>query len=504
MLSRILSGVTESSDMPTEGPTDEPAASQASDYEQRTPVGLIHSAGAASASTFWRMVVMFGTAMLLKRFILPAEWAVWTWAEPTFALIALVRDLGVPGHLVRHDRRPWGNYLGLQAGWGAILAVVVAVAAPLLALAFEGRSEDTVAALRLLCLFLFIQGLGSVPLTYFEATQRIIRTVPAELARNTVFALVAIGLAVTGFGVWSILIAHVTGATVYTVMLWAAARGAKDFELRFERAATLPLILASLPLMVLSLFEIGVLNLEALLLASRVPAEALGLAGHALLLLYLISRQMADAAGRAVYPALVRHRSDIERAFEIFRIATLFLLTFVIAAAFGLHLNAELAALLMAFGSSEWAGAAEYLAVAAFVPFLRPLTMFGREFLLVVYQDRLLIFYTLGNLLSLGGLGLWLTRDHGAIGMAYASYLPLGTLLLAWGLYRLSPRSFLVLLRNILELYLIGGLCFLPAFAIDSARPWLRLSVSLLLATVFVLLALRRHRTAYRDFLASD
>jgi PST family polysaccharide transporter len=477
-------------------------------YEQSTPAGLIHSAGAASASTLWRMVVMFGTAMLLKRFILPSEWALWTWAEPTFALIALVRDLGIPGHLVRHDRRPWGNYLGLQLGWGAVLSLLVAVLAPLLALSFEGRGDDTVAALRLLCLFLFIQGLGSVPLTYFEASQRIIRTVPAELARNSVFALVAIGLAVYGYGVWSILIAHVVGATVYTAMLWLAMRGSRSypqpFELRFEGAATWPLILASLPLMVLSLFEIGVLNLEPLLLASRVPAEALGLAGHALMLLYLLSRQMADAAGRAVYPALVRHRNDPERAFEIFRIATLFLLTFVTAAAFGLHLNARLAALLMAFGRAEWGGAADYLAVAAFVPFLRPLTMFGREFLLVFYRDRLLIAYTLGNLLSLGALGLWLTRQHGAIGMAWASYFPLGTVLLAWGLHQLSPASFRKLIGNILELYLIGALCFAPAFLVSPEHSWLRLSISLLLAGLFVTFALRRHRAAYRNFLASD
>lgn len=477
---------------------------------QRTPIGLIQSAGAATASTVWRMIVMFGTAMVLKRFILPEEYALWTWAEPTFALIALVRDLGVPGHMVRDRKRPWGNYFGIQVGWGFVLSVLVAISAPVLALLFEGRNADTLLAIHLLCLFLFVQGLGSVPLTYFEATQKIVRTIPAELARNTVFALLAVFLAFHGFGVWSILYAHVAGASVYTGLLWLALRRdtrpgqLEPFELRYERGATVPLVLASLPLMVLSLFELGVLNLEPLLLASQVPAEALGLAGHALMLLFLISRQMADAAGRAVYPALVRHRNDTETAFEIFRIATVFLLTFMVAAAFGLHLNARLASLVMALGRSEWGGAAEYLAIAAFVPFLRPLTMFGREFLLVEYRDRLLIGYTLGNLLSLGSLGLWLTGRYGAIGMAWAGYFPLGTLLLAWGLHRLSPSSFWRLIRQIVELYALGALCFAPVFLVSVETPVRRLVVSLVAAAVMVAVSLYRHRAGYRAFLSMD
>ena len=98
----------------------------------------------------------------------------------------------------------------------------------------------------------------------------------------------------------------------------------------------------------------------------------------------------------------------------------------------------------MALGKSEWAGAAAYLTIAAFVPLLRPLTMFGRELLLVVYKDRLLIAYTLLNLLSLGGLGYWLVNtERGALGMAIASYFPLGTLVLAWGLHGLAPQGVL-------------------------------------------------------------
>ena len=483
-----------------------------------TSTGLLHSAGAATFSSVWRMLVTFGTHALLKTFIFPAEMAVWIWAEPLFLLIAQVRDLGVPAHVVRQEKRLYGNYLGLQLSWGGLLAIFVAFAAPILALLFEGRDANTVPILRALCVFLFIQGLSSVPLTFFEAEQRIVRTIPAELGRNTLFAILALTLAWRGHGIWSLVIAHIAAAALYTVMLWVAAwrgRPERDEEPMPLRTGTgtflgngwlnqgaRHLAIAGMPLMLLSILELSVLNLEPLLLGGVVPAEALGLAGHAILLLYLVSRQVADACGRAVYPALVRFRQAPETAYEIFTVATVFLATLVTGAAFGLYINAELAVLLMAGGETAWLGATDYLRLGAFVPFLRPLTMFGREFLLVVHKDRLLIAYTLLNLLSIGGLGLLLTKQNGALGMAAAAYFPLGTLLLAWGLHQLAPGPFWALIRRLLEVYTLGLVCFLPVLLWPPESLWVRLVASLGLAGVFVALALFRNREIYRRFFA--
>ena len=407
------------------------------------------------------MGVTFATHMALRKLIAPAEMGVWTWAEPVFILLAQVRDLGVPGHVVRQSRRAYGNYLGLQLGWGGALAVVLALGAPLLAYGFAGRDAATVPILRALCLFLFVQGLGSVPLTFFEAEQEIEKTIPAELGRNVCFAALSLVLALRGWGVWSIVIAHITAASVYTAMLWWAAlveadregKGTASISTRFP-APPLPLVLASLPLMVLSLLELAVLNLDPVILGLRLPAGVVGAAGLAILAAFFVSRQLADAAGRAVYPALVRYRDQPSRAFEVFRTATVFLLTLVVPVAFFVFWNAERVVMILTLGRADWLGAAGYLRVAAFVPLARPLTMFGRELLLVYHRDRLLIAYTLANLLALGGLGYVLIgTDLRELGMAVAGYFPLGMLMLAWGLWQLEPAGFRRLLRDIGVLY---------------------------------------------------
>jgi O-antigen/teichoic acid export membrane protein len=421
-----------------------------------------------------------------------------------------VRNLGDPGQVVRQSRRAYGNYLALQIGWGGALALGLAIAAPLVAYGFAGRDDATVPILRALCLFLFVQGLGSVPLTHFEAESAIEKTIPAELARNVLFAALSLFLAFRGFGVWSIVIAHIAAAALYTAMLWWAAlskTGAGHERLHLERIpdATRSLVVASLPLMVMSLLELAVLNLDPVVLGLRLPAAVVGAAGLAILAAFFVSRQLADAAGRAVYPALVRYRDQPTRAFDVFRVATLFLLTLVVPVAFFVFWNAERVVLILTLGRSDWLAAADYLRVAAFVPLARPLTMFGRELLLVYHRDRLLIGYTLANLLALGGLGYVLIgTDLRELGMAVAGYFPLGMLLLAWGLWELDSDSFKRLLRDIGGLYLLGLLLFAPIALIPAAATWWRFWLSAVAGAVFVVAALRRHRALYRAFLAFD
>ncbi|HVS14257.1 MAG TPA: oligosaccharide flippase family protein [Thermoanaerobaculia bacterium] len=462
------------------------------------PKHLVQSAGAATLSQVWRMAVTMGTYMVLRRFVPPSEMGVWNWAEPLFVLIAQARDLGVPGHVVRLRERTYGNYLALQVAWGGALAIGLAVAAPLVAQAFAGRDADTAPVLRLMCVFLFVQGVASVPLTYFEVEQRVMRTIPAELARNVGFAALSLLLAWRGFGVWSIVVAHTASYVVYALVLWA--RAARDMPLRYRPGETGALVRASLPLALMSLLELAVLNLDPLIIGLVLPPDAVARAALAILALFFFSRSVADAVGRSVYPALVAHHHDPTRSFELYRLATLFLVTFVVPLSFFAFFNAAAVALVL--GGEEWVGAGQYLTVAAFVPFLRPLTMFGREYLMVVRRDRLLILYTLVNLLSLGGLGYWLVQGElRELGMAVAGYFPLGALILGWGLRRIEPAAFDRLLLQILELYLLGLVCFAGIWLVPAERMWVRFALSAVTGAIFVALALWRHREGYRRFL---
>lgn len=463
---------------------------------------LVRSAGAASFSQIWRIVVTFLTHMALRRMIPPEEFGVWVWAEPLFLILAQLRDLGVPGHVVRDRSRPYGNYFALQLGWGGTLSTLLFLAAPIIALAYADRDAETLQILQLMCLFLLIQGLGSVPLTFFEAELMVEKTIPAELIRNIAFAALSLFLAWQGFGVWSLVISHLVAGTLFTAFLWWEARGL--IRLKPIPGATWRLIVLSYPLAFMSALEQLVLRLDAFVIGLRFDAAIVGKVGLAIYAVFFFSRHLAEAIGRALYPALVHYGAiHSERAFKAYRVATLFLLSFVVPAAFFMLINAELAALFL--GGEGWTGAKAYLQVLSLVPLIRPLNMFGLEFLLTQHRDRLLIFFSLLNLISIGGLGLYLTRtDLGELGMAVAGYFPLGSLLLAWGVYQISPRGFRLLLLQMLELYAVGAMLFLPIVYLDPGNIWLRFGLSCVAGLLVLGYMGWRRGGAFAEFLAEE
>lgn len=472
---------------------------------EETARDLLSSAGAASVSQVWRVGVTLATHIALRRMIPPEELGPWYWLEPLFLLLSLTRDLGVPAHLVRDRDRPYGDFLRLQVQWGLPFAGLVFLAAPFLAQLYHDPDAPMTALIRALCVFLAVQGIAAIPLIYFEAELLVVKTIPAELARNTVFAVAALVLAWRGHGVWSAVIAHIVGGVVFAALLWWKAwpdyrRGA--LSLRPGVASLRRLVAIGLPLMFMSVLEQAVLKLDAFVLALSFPSAVVGTAGLAVFAVFFFSRLLADSIGRALYPAFVRYADDPPRVFEAYQNATLLLASLSTPTCFFLFVNAEPVTYLL--GGSEWIGAADYLRVLSLVPLVRPLSMFGLEFLLTRHMDRLLIVYTAMNFVSLGGLGLYLTSTSlGAEGMAVAGYFPLGLVALAWGVHRVSPDGLRRLTFQLGGLYLVSAACFLPIdFLVES--PWWRGGLSCLSGLVVLGYARYRFGAAMMRFLRGE
>lgn len=456
------------------------------------------SAGAATVAQLWRIGVTFLTHMALRRLIPPEEFGVWVWAEALFIILAQVRDIGLPAHVMRDEERPYGSYLVLEATWGGAFSLLVLLGAPVLSLAYADRSPDVVAMIRALCLFLFVQGLGSVALTYFEAELQVLRAIPAELVRNVFFAVLAIGLAWNGYGAWSMAIAHISAGVVFAAMLWWEAW--KTIKLTRSRNGLRQLVRRSVPLAVMALLELTMMRLDAFVLGLQFPTAVVATAGLAVYAVFFFSRFLADPVGRALYPGLVRFRHDPPRAFEAYRLGTLLLCALTVPTSFFLFVNAEYVSLFL--GGRNWIGAADYLRVLSFVPLVRPLTMFGPDFLLTRHEDRLVLIYSAVNLFSLGVLGLLLTQTRlGPLGMAVAGYLPVGLGLLTLGIYRIDRVGFRRLSLNLVELYAVGAALFLPQLLISSEGPWWRLGLSCLAGLLFLGYVLWRFGEACYSFL---
>jgi lipopolysaccharide exporter len=169
-------------------------------------------------------IITFGATLVLARILSPADFGLVAIASVTIGLLALFSDLGLGGALVvRKDLsdRAAGTILTLMLVMGALTAVVIAGAAPLAAEIFGEPDLTPVLAV-----------LGSTVLlsapTWFYATilQRELefwRRFKCQMAQSVAYAAVAIGSAIAGAGVWSLVAGQLAGTVVFAGALLLVA-----------------------------------------------------------------------------------------------------------------------------------------------------------------------------------------------------------------------------------------------------------------------------------------
>ncbi len=463
---------------------------------QDTTRRFLHSSGAALFSQAWRVVVTFGTMMILKRLIPAGDWGLWNWAMPLFLILGAARDLGLVFHVVRVKSRPYGNLLALELVWGGMLVGLTFLGAPFLARAYSEPHPEIVTVLRFLTLFLFFEGLSTVPRVYFEGELKISRAVAPELVRNVTMAALSIGLAFAGYGLWSLLIGHVASAGLYAVMMWWRAWG--DIPLVWQRDEAWPLIRDSLPLATIWFVTILVRHVDPLILGARFQGATVGNYVFAYENAFRVTEIIFPAIARSLYPALVAFRENAKRLFETYSLATLLLQAVEVPLAYFLFLNAELT--LMILGGSQWVEAPTYLRILCFAPLVDPFSRLGGEILKVKHRDGLWILCAVISLMTFVIGGYFWTTALGPVGMAWINLLPLGAIPMAWALYHVAPEGFCTLLKRLLFVYLVPLPFFAAAYGLSSDESVLRFVLSLLAGALSLAVVWQRYGSDFIRF----
>ncbi len=445
-----------------------------------TTTRFFRSTGAATFSQAWRMGVTFVVQLILMKLLSPSAWGLFEWTVIVFLVFGAVRDLGLLYHVIRLKPRPYGNVLAVEVAWGALLALATFFGAELVAGAFRGAGAEVVPVIRAFSLFLFLEGLSSVPRIYFDAELRVGRTVLPEILRNLIYAATALTLAFLGYGVFSMVIGLLVSMAYYTVHLWI--RAWPTIPLSYQKGQNWALIRPSLPLATIWFFAILARYIDPILLGFfNFDEVTVGLYTRSYFFAFLVTITLVPAITRVLYPALVEYSDDPEKLSEAYRLATLLVLTIEAPVAAFLFLNPET---FLGFFGAEWAGAVPFLRVLSLAPLVDPFSRLGGEILKVYHRDRLWIVSLVMTLLTFIIAGYFLISAFGPIGMAWANYLPVGGLVMAWGIYRIAPNPFFRLLRDISIIYLAPLLPFLGAYLIAGDRPWLRFGLSILAALV--------------------
>ncbi len=427
--------------------------------------------------------------LVLKRLIPAADWGLWNWALPLFLILGALRDLGLVFHVVRIKSRPYANLLALELVWGSLLVGLTFLGAPLLARGYSDPHPEIVTVLRVLTLFLFFDGLSTVPRIYFEGELKIGRAVAPELARNLFMAVTAVGLALAGFELWSLVVAFVGSTALYALMMWWRAWG--EIPLEYQHGETLRLIRESLPLASIWFLTILVRHLDPLILGWRYDGELVGNYVFAYENAFRASEIVFPAVGRSLYPALVAFKDEAARLFGAFSLTTLFMQAVEVPVAYFLFLNAELTLLIL--GGSQWVEAPTFLRILCFAPLVDPFTRLGGEVLKVKHRDALWIVCTLITMLTFLVGGIVLTSVIGPVGMAWINLAPLGGLLMAWALYQIDPGGLRDLVKKLAFVYLAPVPLFVAVHVFTAVASKERFGLSLLAIGLSLALVYRKY-----------
>lgn len=443
------------------------------------------------------MLSTLGAQLVLRRYIPPEDWGLFQWASVVFLLLGAVRDLGLGYHVLRTEPRPYGNLLALEGLWGGFLFAMACLAAPLGQLLYAGSHEHTVSVLRLMALFMLLEGLATVPRIYLEGELQVGRAVGPELVRNLVFVGTACALASQGFGVFSLAIGHTLATAVYAATLWRRVWG--EIPLTFAAEGMKRLLIDSSPLAIIWFLAILIRWIDPLVLGLRFPFEDVGNYTFAFEWATMAAGQiLLPAITRAFYPALLRFGARSRETFRAYSLSTLFILIFEVPAAFFLFLNADKVVLLV--GGGQWTAAPTYLRILAFAPLVDPFTRLGGEMMKALRWDRLWIVASLLTVLAYGVGGYVLTGVLGPSGMAWINLVPLGSAVIAWAVYRISPEGFRALGRQLLFVYLAPLPFFAAAYGLAGDDLTLRFGLSIVAGCCAVSVSAWRFGAEFRDF----
>jgi PST family polysaccharide transporter len=191
-----------------------------------------------------------------------------------------------------------------------------------------------------------------------------------ELVRSLVKGFISIGLALLGFGYWSLIIGQLAGTAVSVISFWRVMPWRPRFQFSWSMAPSL--LNYGSGILAVDALGMLMLNLDYLLIGHYMTAAALGIYTIAFRLPELLIKQFSGTIAKVVFPAYAKVRDDTAMLSRGFWQTMRYVSLITVPLGLGLALTAR--PFVLVFYSAKWAEAAPVMAAIALYTLLRSLT----------------------------------------------------------------------------------------------------------------------------------
>lgn len=266
----------------------------------------------STVSQFSRQGLRWITTVILARLLAPSDFGLISMAMVVIVFADLFKDFGTTKAVIQKKQLSsefMSSVFWINVGLGLFLTALLFLLAPTVSAFYH--EPKLAAILRLLSLSFFIASLSILHQTLLERNLAFEKLAKLEVISNLVGSVFGIGMAMMGYGVWSLVYQSLITVTLMTILLsvfnpwWP--------ELTFRWSEIKPVMNYSLNytgFRVLNYFE---RNADYILIGKFLGAQDLGFYTLAYRLMFYPIQAISHVIGRVMFPTYSQFQDDNSR-----------------------------------------------------------------------------------------------------------------------------------------------------------------------------------------------
>ncbi|WP_162426737.1 lipopolysaccharide biosynthesis protein [Pontibacter pudoricolor] len=307
----------------------------------------------------------FGVKLILARILLPEAYGIVGMAMIIISFLEVVSDMGLFNALVQKKEDEFSNLRYSSAFWFLL------VIASLFTLCFYGFISQLgaffynepllVPVLNALSFYLFFNIISIVPRVILTRQLNFKSLVQITFTGTAISSVVAVALAIAGYGVWSIVVKYLVSSSTIFLSYWIIVRWRPQFEFSWQSLTELAGYSTYTQINNILFFVRN--NIDYLVIGKLVGAHVLGIYTLAFTLSEVLRTQLYSILNKVLFPVYSKIQDDTAQIkkyyLKIMRFTAI--LTFPVSVLFiGLSEN-----IILAFFGAKWLEAADPLRILA-------------------------------------------------------------------------------------------------------------------------------------------
>jgi len=254
---------------------------------------------------------------VLARLLLPAEFGLIGMITVFTSFASMFVDMGFGSAIVQRKQvepRHLDTMLWMSMAFGALMAAILAISAPLISQFYQ--QPLLIPMVRVAAINLLIIPFGMVPAALLQKSMQFNQLARIEIVTTLFSGALCVALALSGWGVWSLLAQGMAVNLSSAVLKWRASGWIP--KSRFERHAFRDLWGYSINLFGFNFINYWARNGDNLIVGRILGSAALGIYSRAYSLMLLPINQIIGVVASVMFPALSSIQEDKPRTKRIY------------------------------------------------------------------------------------------------------------------------------------------------------------------------------------------